>query len=91
MQVKNRSPTFYEYIYDKLHERYSNSDKINRVEAEKYIGRCYNIPLQLRTIIIKEMEEEGWLKLFSDSIVLISRKKNPTDKISKIQKRLGMW
>lgn len=91
MPTRNKSPTFYEYIYDRLRERYINEKEVRRVEAEKFIGRCYNIPKSLRNIILKEMEHEGWIKLKSDSIELLSPQKNPTNKISKIQKQLGIW
>lgn len=91
MQINKTSPTFYEYIFDRLHEKYKTKDKINRVEAEKFIGSCYNIPKNLRNIVLKEMELEGWIKLNSDSLQLLVGPKNPTQKISKIQKRLGIW
>lgn len=88
---QNKNATFYEYIYDKLYEKYNQCEYINRVEAEKFIGRCYNIPKTLRTIILKEMEISGWIKLRSDSLELISKPIKPTEKLSKIGKQVGLW
>ena len=91
--VKKLSPSsFYFELYDRIYITCNRCHILNRREAEKIIGRAYNIPEILRKYIIKEMELAGWIRPYKRrDIELIHPPFNLKDCPSNISKHLDLW
>lgn len=92
MANKNNLPIFYCQLYDLLYNNSNPSKIIYKSEAAKLIGRAFNVPISLRTLVVKEMELAGWLKRETRwTIRLLRNKFDLESNPSSVSRDLGLW
>lgn len=80
---------FYFIVYNKLKEKFPN--KVADIKEAKNLLRAWNIPKELKPVILKEMELLGLIKLISKYKMQLIGKGNILNNKSRVFAMVGLW
>jgi len=85
-------PSFYIIAYDKIASHASKDMQISTHDAKRAIGHAYRLPKNVLSVILKEIENLGWLEWENRDLINLKKKpKNALENTSEIYQEAGMW
>ena len=83
---------FYYHLYKGLKSLADVNDFIEIKHAKNYLGQAYRVPLPIRIVVLKEMEQAGLLTMIDKfKLKIIKKEVTELDDASKLYVKLGLW